>query len=149
IGGVFADQTGSLEASNYASGFMSSLYPPRRVPDVSGLCGPLPKGVYIPMPCPLACEMDLKFGGGSYPNGDESTKPDGWVVASGTSSATPQIAGVVALMLQKARASGKTLSLGDIKNILEQTAKPVQKGKNALGFPAVGHPNTACGFGLV
>lgn len=149
VGGVFADKTGELEASNYASGFISSLYPPRRVPDVSGLCGPTPRGVYIPMPCPPGCEMDRKLSGGEYPDGDQTKALDGWVVASGTSSATPQIAGVVALLVQKAKTLGKKLSQTEIRRILEQTARPVEKGRNAFGFPAVGQPNTACGFGLV
>ena len=39
IGGVYADEQGKLQASNYASGYNSSLYPGRRIPDVSGLCG--------------------------------------------------------------------------------------------------------------
>jgi hypothetical protein len=149
IGGVFADEAGELEASNYASGFLSSLYPPRRVPDVSGLCGQTPRGVYIPLPCPPGCEMDRSLAGGQYPDGDQTKALDGWVVASGTSSATPQIAGVVALLIQKAKVLGKKLSQTEIRSILEQTARSVEKGRNAFGFPAVGQPNTACGFGLV
>jgi hypothetical protein len=27
--------------------------------------------------------------------------------------------------------------------------KKVTQGRNAMGFPAVGHPNVACGYGLV
>jgi serine protease AprX len=47
IGGVYADPGGNLEASSYASGY---LYPGRKVPDVSGLCGMQPKGIYIVPP---------------------------------------------------------------------------------------------------
>jgi serine protease AprX len=149
VGGVFVGQGGLAEASDYASGFMSSLYPNRRVPDVSGLCGPAPRGVYIPMPCPPGCQMDVEYAGGAYPDGDETGSTDGWVVASGTSSATPQVAGIVALMLQRAARKGKVMNGVDICHILEATAQPVTRGRNAFGFPAVGHPNTACGYGLV
>lgn len=151
IGGVHADAAGQLEASNYASGFMSSHYPGRRVPDVSGLVGQSPKGIYIPMPCQPGCEMDKSFGGGTFPDGDETNGTDGWVVASGTSSATPQIAGVVALMLEKAasKSPAPALDVAAICQILETTAQPVQTGKNAFGFPAQGQPNVATGYGLV
>jgi hypothetical protein len=39
--------------------------------------------------------------------------------------------------------------LVEVRRLLEQSAQPVQKGSNAQGFPAVGHPNVAVGFGLV
>jgi serine protease AprX len=149
VGGVFSPADGVLEASDYASGFVSSLYPGRRVPDVCGLCGPAPRGVYIPMPCPPGCDLDRRYGKGTYPDSDETGLTDGWVVASGTSSATPQIAAVLGLLLLRARQVGKKLKLNDFRGVLENTAQAVQKGRNALGFPAVGHPNTACGYGLV
>jgi serine protease AprX len=149
VGGVFSNPAGGLEASDYASGFVSSLYPGRRVPDFCGLCGPAPRGIYIPMPCPPGCDLDRRYARGTYPDNDETGATDGWVVASGTSSATPQIAGVVALLLERAKQLGKQLTIKDLRNVLESTAQAVQKGRNALGFPAVGHPNTACGFGLV
>src|SRR5205814_1613717 len=123
----------------------------RRVPDVSGLVGQVPRGIYIPMPCQPGCSMDQSIGGGTFPSGDETLTNDGWVVASGTSSAAPQIAAVVALMLERAAAGmpGKTLDVTTVRNILEQSAQSVQKGKNAFGFPAVGQPNVATGYGLV
>jgi hypothetical protein len=101
------------------------------------------------MPCPPGCDLDRRYGKGTYPDGDETGLTDGWVVASGTSSATPQIAAVVGLLLLRAKQLGKTVTLNDLRTVLESTAQAVQKGRNALGFPAVGHPNTACGFGLV
>jgi len=51
--------------------------------------------------------------------------------------------------VQKARSLGKALTCDDVRNILQDTAVPVQTGNNAQGFPAVGHPNVAVGFGLV
>ena len=149
VGGVYADASGALEASSYASGFVSSLYPPRRVPDVSGLCGQAPRGIYIVMPCPPGSPMDRSYGGRPFPDRDTTPPGDGWVVASGTSSAAPQVAGVVALMLEKARANGRTLDAARARAILEQTCRPVTTGSNAFGFPAYGHPNVAVGFGLV
>jgi len=149
VGGVYADPGGNLEASNYASGFASNVYPGRRVPDVSGLCGQQPKGIYIMMPCPPGCTMDQMFAGPTFPDGDQTAADDGWVAASGTSSATPQIAGVAALLVQAAKAKGKTLHTDDVRKLLEASALSVQAGKNAQGFPAVGQPNIAVGYGLV
>src|SRR6266853_3008500 len=149
IGGVYANDQNQLEASNFASGFMSNHYPGRRVPDVCGLCGEKPKGIYIMMPCPPNCTLDKLFAGSSFPDGDETRRDDGWVSTSGTSAATPQIAGVVALMVARARANGRTLTTDSVRDLLQQTAVAVQRGRNAQGIPAVGHPNTAVGFGLV
>ncbi|MGH2827994.1 MAG: S8 family serine peptidase, partial [Actinomycetota bacterium] len=42
-GGVFMASNGDMSASNYSSGFASSIYPGRSVPDVSGLVGMLPR----------------------------------------------------------------------------------------------------------
>jgi hypothetical protein len=144
VGGVYADAQGALQASSYASGFMSSLYPDRRVPDLSGLVGQHPRGIYIVLPTSPGSSLDRGFGGRPFPRQDETQAHDGWVVASGTSSATPQLAGIVALMLEKKPG----LSPAQVKSILTQTARPVSAGRNALGFPAVGHPNVAVGFGL-
>jgi serine protease AprX len=151
IGGVYVDKQGQLEASNYASGFVSSLSGGRRGPDVCGLCGQKPKGIYITLPCPPNSDIDkgMASGGQIFPGGDETKPNDGWICASGTSSATPQIAGVIALMVEKARAKGQTLTLEDVRTILKETATPVERGNSAQGVPAVGHPNVAVGFGLV
>jgi subtilisin family serine protease len=149
VGGVYADQGDQLEASNYASGFASSLYPGRNVPDFSGLCGQTPHAIYIMMPCPPGCDMDKELAGGKFPNGDETRANDGWVGASGTSSATPQVAGVVALVLEEARKKRKSLSTDEIRKILQSTCSPVQKGRNAQGIPAIGQPNLAVGYGLI
>jgi len=149
IGGVYSDEQGALQASKYASGYMSGMFPNRLIPDVSGLCGQPPKAIYIVMPTQPANTMDTEFSGTPFPNADETTASDGWLGASGTSSATPQIAGIVALMVQKARSKNRTLTPAEVKTLLQNTCRPIATGRNAMGFPAVGQPNTAVGYGLV
>ncbi len=46
----------------------------------------------------------------------------GWGEGDGTSYATPMVSGVVALMLQQARAEGKNLTPAEVKQRLQQTA---------------------------
>lgn len=148
-GGVYIDAAGGLQASNYASGYMSSMFPGRRIPDVCGLVGQTPKAIYIMMPTRPGSALDKGQAGPSFPSGDATGRADGWAGASGTSAAAPQLAGVLALMLQKARSKGVVLTQEDMRRILTTTARPVSAGRNAMGFPAVGHPNTATGFGLI
>lgn len=149
IGGVYSNERSKLEASNYASGYMSNLFPGRRIPDVCGLCGQRPKAIYIMMPTQPDNTMDRDISGMSFPDFDETAPDDGWVGASGTSSATPQIAGVVALMVEKAMADGRSLDTADVKAFLEQSSTAITIGRNAMGFPATGQPNAAVGWGLV
>jgi serine protease AprX len=154
IGGVFYDPIGTtITASNYASGFRSTRYPDRIVPDVCGLCGEIPRGIYILMPTQPGCTMDRENGGAPFSprgDGDDTTKTDGWVGASGTSSATPQVAGVVAMMLEAASTKGLTLRTSDIRTLLAETCRPVTTGRNALGVLASSTvPNAATGHGLV
>ncbi|HYJ47173.1 MAG TPA: S8 family serine peptidase, partial [Pyrinomonadaceae bacterium] len=106
-GGVFMDVDESLRASDYASGFISQIYPNRRVPDLCGLVGMKPKAIYIMLPIQPGDEIDATpssspggLQGGTFPNGDETTNNDGWGAFSGTSAAAPQLAGVAALIKQ-------------------------------------------------
>lgn len=144
VGGVSVDARGELSASSFASGFASNLYPPRVVPDVSGLVGSAPQGVLIVLPTQPGSEMDRVLGSSTFPDGDGTSTSDGWVVASGTSSATPQLAGIAALMIGK----NPAIKPADVKRILADTATPVTTGTNALGITATGHPNVAVGYGL-
>ncbi len=150
VGGVYADpHTGALQASDFASGFRSDVYADRSVPDVSGLCGLAPRGIYLPMPVPPGSLADVALHGHAFPEQDETGIDDGWIYDSGTSSATAQIAGVVALMAQHAAAKGMTLSPSQVKQCLKGAAMAVEQGRNAFGVPAVGQPNVAVGWGLV
>ena len=145
VGGVYMHEDGSLEASNYATGFDSNIYPGRRVPDVSGLVGMAPLAAYIMLPIPAGCAIDQNNAGGSHPNGDETAADDGWAAFSGTSASAPQIAGVCALMKQ----SCPRLAPSELRSILMSTARDVTTGTNAMGNAATIGPDTAVGNGLV
>ncbi|MBD2427040.1 S8 family serine peptidase [Phormidium sp. FACHB-1136] len=135
---------GTLEASNYASSFVSPMYPKRNVPDGCGLVGKLPYGSYLMLPIPPGCEIDQRL---SALN--DGTKPvDGWAAFSGTSAAAPQIAGVCALLKQLNR----DLSPAQIKAILKTTAIDVSDGysnPSSSGAAARAGPDLATGYGLV
>jgi serine protease AprX len=150
VGGVFAHDTLAngdfdLEASSYASSFDSPLYPGRHVPDVCGLVGQPPHAIYVMLPVEPGDAIDVGLAGGAYPNADETAPNDGWAVISGTSAASPQIAGVVALLKQVQPG----LSPDVAKAILRASARDVTVGHSAHGQPAgLGHDG-ATGAGLV
>ena len=82
-GGVFMNPDETLQASNYASGFLSQIYPGRQCPDVCGLVGMKPKAIYIMLPVEPGDDIDRLHGtlgpqGGTHPNGDETANNDGW-----------------------------------------------------------------------
>ncbi len=147
VGGVDIAQDGSLRASDYASGFMSNIYPGRRVPDLSGLVGMQPGAQSIMLPLPEGCVLDIQCSGGTHPNGDETPGDDGWAAFSGTSAATPQVAGVCALIKQACPRLGPV----EVRDILMTTARDVTTGTNHPNFgnAAVVGPDTATGNGLV
>jgi subtilisin family serine protease len=147
VGGVYKHLHGSLkgrlEASNYASGFISPVYPGRLVPDVCGLVGQLPDGAYIMLPIPPDGSSDRvrsAVGDGTLPS-------DGWAAFSGTSAAAPQLAGICALMKQV----DPSLSPARVKQILQQTAHDVIEGFSnpvAGGYRAREGLDLATGYGL-
>ncbi len=145
VGGVHADQNMALRASNYASSFMSLIYPGRRVPDFCGLVGMQPAATYIMLPIPPSSAIDVGLGGVPQPNKDETATNDGWGVFSGTSAAAPQIAGICALLLQKQ----PTLTPSQIKAILRGTATDVLVGTSSMGEAAGPGVDNATGAGLV
>jgi subtilisin family serine protease len=124
-GGVFVDEQGEMQASDYASAFDSKIYSGRHVPDFCGLVGLLPHASYIMLPIPPSCQIDHEV---SKPDdgqsGDGTAPTDGWGVFSGTSAAAPQLAGVCALLLEK----NPHLAPADIKAVLRRTARDVLEG---------------------
>jgi serine protease AprX len=143
-GGVFADNNLALRASNYASSFMSLIFPGRRVPDFCGLVGMQPGAVYILLPIPSGCSIDSSLGGSPFPNKDETTSSDAWGVFSGTSAAAPQVAGISALLLQKR----PTLTPSQVKAVIRATAIDVVTGVSSMGEPAGPGIDKATGAGL-
>ncbi|HLO49199.1 MAG TPA: S8 family serine peptidase [Kamptonema sp.] len=147
VGGVYKHLKGSLkgllEASNYASSFISPVYPGRRVPDVCGLVGQLPNGAYIRLPVPPGSLVDRARSAA----GDGTLPSDGWAVFSGTSAAAPQIAGICALLKQL----DPSLSPARVKQILQQTAHDVTEGfsnPSTGGNRASPGVDLATGYGL-
>jgi hypothetical protein len=148
-GGVYMDRDESLRASNYSSGFASSIYPGRNVPDLSGLVGLLPRAAYVMLPLQPGDDIDTSLAGGTHPNGDETAANDGWAAISGTSAAAPQLAGAAALVLQAC----SKLTPAQVKQVLRDGARDVTAG-NCFNRPGMNHPATAgtdlaTGTGLV
>ena len=146
-GGAFVDANGSLQASDYASGFVSRIYANRVVPDFCGLVGMKPNADYIMLPIQSGSEVDVR--GASH---DGTTGTDGWGVFSGTSAAAPQIAGVCALLLAK----NPGLTPAEVKSALRRTALDVSRGRanpvsneNQGGQRAKIGSDAATGAGLV
>lgn len=152
VGGVFQDPGGQRYASQVASGY-HWVHPGgvRLVPDVCGPCGEKPPGVYFAMPCPAGSSYDVTFGATPFDQGDGLGTHDGWWFGSGTSGATSLVAGVCALLVEKAKKSRDrpAISTNFVKNMLQQTAIQVTLGKNAMGNVPNGTPNNAVGYGLV
>jgi subtilisin family serine protease len=129
VGGVYKHLEGSLkgllEASNYASSFISPVYRGRVVPDVCGLVGQLPDAAYIMLPIPPDGSLDRSRSA----SGDGTLPSDGWAAFSGTSAAAPQLAGICALMKQV----DPSLSPARVKQILQKTALDVVEGSSNPG----------------
>ena len=146
-GGVYMHPDGTLEASNYASGFASPIYPGRDVPDVCGLVGMMPRARYIMLPVQPNGNADATGAGGPPPDSDETAPDDGWAVFSGTSAAAPQLAGVCALMKQ----ASPGLSPPQARDVLKQTARDVVLGSCSASTganQASTGPDLATGHGL-
>lgn len=146
-GGVFMNPNETLRASDYASGFISNVYPGRKCPDLSGLVGMRPKAIYIMLPVEPNDDIDRGNAGGTHPNGDETATNDGWAAFSGTSAAAPQLAGAAALIKQAC----PRLKPNEVRSILMSTARDVTVGRC---HPNHNHPagpgfDLATGAGLV
>ncbi|MCL6450605.1 MAG: S8 family serine peptidase [Acetobacteraceae bacterium] len=147
VGGTYIDEHGAMQASNYASSGTNANEPGRQCPDVCGLTGLNPHGIYIAMPTQDGSDLDGDFhnGGAAFPDGDETAADDGWLVASGTSSATPQVAGVAALILQHTPG----LTPAQVKTELQNCCRDVTAGSSANGDAAGPGFDNATGWGLV
>ena len=146
-GGAFMHLDGSLkgkiEASSYASSFVSRMYPNRQVPDVCGLVGQLPHGSYIMLPVPPSCDADRRMALAR----DGTEESDGWAAFSGTSAAAPQLAGICALMKQV----NPKLTPAQAKRLLEETARDAVDGSSnpaSSGASATKGVDLATGYGL-
>jgi subtilisin family serine protease len=144
-GGVYMDEKGSLQASNYSSGFASQIYAGRKCPDASGLVGMTPAAAYIMLPIEPGDEIDSTRAGGSFPDKDETGPSDGWSTFSGTSAAAPQLAGVCALLKQ----ANPAITPSQARTVLKDTARDVTAGTGALGEHAAPGYDLATGAGLV
>jgi subtilisin family serine protease len=154
VGGAHITKDGELLTSDYASAFYSHIYNDsvcpsrlRRVPDVCGLIGMAPFARYLMLPVPPGSRLDETV---SEQANDGTETDDGWAVFSGTSAAAPQVAGVVALMLQ----ANPALIPGEVKQILQETAQDVPHGRSASvggrrAHAKAGRPDVATGAGLV
>jgi len=140
VGGAYPVEGGGFQASTYASSGECASNAGRQCPDVCGLVGNSPHGVLIMMPTVPGGYYDDEFA--SY---DDTATDDGWMCASGTSSAAPQVAGVAALMLQCA----PTLTPDEVKQIMEDTARDISAGASASGEAAGPGVDLATGHGLV
>jgi subtilisin family serine protease len=148
VGGVFIERDGRLRASDYASGFESKVYPGRKVPDVSGAVGMLPRATYLMLPVQPGCHIDSHLGGSGYPAHDRTGPRDGWAAFSGTSAAAPQVAGVCALVRQ----ANPALPPAAVRDLLGRTARNVGRGSNhpRMGPQVAGQGyDLATGHGLV
>lgn len=148
-GGVFMQPDGDLRASDYASGFASEIYEGRDVPDVCGLVGMLPSGVYIMLPVEPGDAIDVDLASrGRFPKGDQTAPDDGWAAISGTSAAAPQLAGACALLRQ----AHPGVTPQRIRRILQRTARDVTAGTGnprTGGHRAKQGDDLATGAGLV
>ena len=125
-----------LVASGQASGFVSAKFRVHRrhCPDLAGLMGPL----VVPVQPGNRLDRDPEGGG---------TTDDGWVSMQGTSLAAPQVAGVVAQLIEH---HGVLRGRPDeIKNILLNSTRDIDRGTNALSEAARPGWDPACGWGLV
>ena len=159
VGGVYVDRLSfDTRPSSYTSWYESVRYKGRIVPDVCGISGDLPRGVFLPLPCPPSSTLDIDYGSAIYDGGDGLATDDGWIFASGSSAATAQVAGVVALLIEKARSSGRPITQDQVKNWLLSGSIPVKIANNGfftgsgIGAPTPIHPglvNASASLSLV
>jgi serine protease AprX len=112
VGGLAMDATDKVSVTNDSSSFTHPIFPTRSVPDV----------------CAFGTKVVL-------PIADSSGSPD-WALEGYTSCATPQVAGVCALLLQKQ----PSLTPQSVRSLLVEFAQPIR---------TAGVIDTKAGAGLV
>jgi serine protease AprX len=142
VGGAYIADNDSIEASNFARSGTNINNPGRHCPDVCGICGRGPWGIFIALPTPSGSQYDRY----SVYN-DGTTSSDGWVVFSGTSAATPMVAGVVALMMEAD--SGFIGRPDRVRRTLINSCIDVCTGTSASSETAGTGADRATGAGLV
>jgi serine protease AprX len=141
VGGVYMQNNYRVVASDYASGYRSSIYPNRIVPDICGYVGQKPDAAFILLPTAEGGNLDQV----NHQIFNLTAPDDGWIMTSGTSAAAAQVAGVCALLLQ----ADPNLTPKRLKQLLAQTAVDVSSGYSALGTRAGYNIDLATGHGLV
>src|SRR6266545_67930 len=147
-GGAFVDAGLTLQASNYASGYVSPWFPGVTVPTVCGLVGLTPRAQYLMLPIPPGCQIDVMESTAQEDDTPDGTSNnDGWALFSGTSAAAPQLAGAAALVL----GAKPGLAPAQVIQALTATAVDVVVGRCNRRFnqPAGPGHDTATGSGLV
>ncbi len=115
VGGMTWTASGDLIPSTLAGSYESQLYPGRQVPDLCGIVGEggaYPRKGHIMLPTSRASVLE----GENLPLGKTTS---GWAITSGTSSAAPQVAGLIALMLEV----NPHLKPGEVGDILRATVR--------------------------
>lgn len=117
------------DGSKGSASFSSALYPGRKVPDVVGIFGVGSNSSHeMKAPAPLPFRMNNFISTSNF----------------GTSGATPQIAGIVALLKQR----DPSLNQIQVRSILENAAYDVRSGESGDGHSATGGYDLATGYGL-
>jgi subtilisin family serine protease len=150
-GGVFLDQAGRLQASNYASGYQSPWFDGVIVPTVCGLVGQQPRAQYLMLPVQPGCQLDQTESVIDQDSGDPAdgtNAADGWALFSGTSAAAPQVAGAAALILE----AKPDLKPAQVIEALSKTAVDIVAGfsfPQRFNEPAGPGLDKATGWGLI
>ena len=141
VGGALVDENLELLTSDYATSFVSAVNAGRTCPDVCGIVGPAPSGLLFALPTQPNNTYDQSFSGF-----DGTQSGDGWMIASGTSSATPQLAAIAALLME----IHGTLTPNEVLEMFRDMAVGVHQGNSATGQAANrNRPNGATGHGWV
>lgn len=124
VGGAYSDSQGAvMKVAGFSSHFTSVTYQNRVVPDVCGVLGLLPQETAVMLPVPPGSDEDTGRG-----FADGTSGSDGWAVFGGTSAATPQVAALCAVILQR----HPDLSANAVKQAICGTARPISDGSGAV-----------------